>query len=284
MNAMLAAVPHYREIGSGPTVVCLHSSASSSLQWCQLGQELSDRFRVVAVDLYGYGESPRWNGDRAHNLDDEVALIEPLLRRAGEPVHLVGHSYGGAVALRVALRHPEQVCSLTVYEPVAFSLLREAGVEHAAAREVCALRNAIDAQLAQGNPEAAARGFVDYWSGAGSFDQLTSERRARIAVVMHKVRQDFDALYGDSVPLAAYRQIQVPVLYLHGAASPRSTRHIAALLGLGMRQADVRILDGVGHMGPVTQPERVNELIEYFLEMIEGAAESGDVVAESQVA
>lgn len=280
MNATLAAVPHYREAGSGATVLCLHSSAGSSRQWQPLVHHLSDRFRVVAADLYGYGESPSWNANRGHTLDDEAALIEPLMRRAAEPVHLVGHSYGAAVALRLALRHPDHVRSLTLYEPVAFSLLRGLGAEHPARREVRALRDAFATRLNRGEEEAAARSFVDYWTDAGSFDRLSPEQRARISNVMHKVAQDFDALYQDCVPLAAYRELRMPVLYLHGAASPASTRHIAALLGLGLPRAEVRILDGVGHMGPVTHAERVHPLIETFVEMVE----ADDRVEKSRVA
>lgn len=86
------AAAHFREAGAGPPVICLHSSASSSGQWRALTDRLADRFRVVAVDLYGYGRSLAWPGERPMYLDDQVALLEPILRAAEEPFHLVvGH-------------------------------------------------------------------------------------------------------------------------------------------------------------------------------------------------
>ena len=94
----------YREAGTGNAVVCLHASASSSAQWRPLMDRLAGRFHTLAADLYGSGRSPAWPGERPLWLADEVALLEPVFEAAGPRFHLVGHSYGGAVALRAALR------------------------------------------------------------------------------------------------------------------------------------------------------------------------------------
>ena len=82
-----------------------------------------DRFEVVAIDLYGYGQSPDWGPNGILTLNDEVDLIAPVIDAIDRPFHIVGHSFGGCVALSLALRYPEQVRSVTVYEPVLFSLL-----------------------------------------------------------------------------------------------------------------------------------------------------------------
>ena len=113
----------FREAGLGPAVVCLHSSASSSGQWRGLMDRLAPTFRVIAVDLYGYGQSPAWSGRRPFSMDDELALLEPVFRSAGERFHLVGHSYGGAIALKAALAHTGRIASLAIFEPVLFSIL-----------------------------------------------------------------------------------------------------------------------------------------------------------------
>jgi pimeloyl-ACP methyl ester carboxylesterase len=81
------------------------------------------RFRTLAVDLYGCERSPDWPGDQPLSLADEVALLEPVLAATGARFHLIGHSYGGGVALKVALAHPGWLASLVVFEPVLFSLL-----------------------------------------------------------------------------------------------------------------------------------------------------------------
>ena len=72
---MQRQVPHFREAGSGTTVVCIHSSASSSAQWRALMERLADRFRVIAVDLYGSGGTAAWPQDEPMKLGDEIALL-----------------------------------------------------------------------------------------------------------------------------------------------------------------------------------------------------------------
>ena len=69
--------PFIRESGSGPTVVCMHASASSSTQWRALSEALSDRFRVVAVDLYGCGRTAAWPQQRPLGLDNEGRCLSP---------------------------------------------------------------------------------------------------------------------------------------------------------------------------------------------------------------
>ncbi|HZJ70326.1 MAG TPA: alpha/beta fold hydrolase, partial [Planctomycetota bacterium] len=120
---MTRPLPFVRDAGSGPGVVCLHSNASSSSQWRGLMELLAPRFRVLAPDSYGAGKSPEWPSDREIRLADEVELIEPVLRDAGSPLTLVGHSYGAAVALRAALDRPERVRALVLYEPTLFALI-----------------------------------------------------------------------------------------------------------------------------------------------------------------
>ena len=80
---------------------------------------LSEKYHAVAVDLYGYGKSPDWPAVNDVRLADEIALIEPILSQAGH-FHLVGHSYGAHISLKIALDNPDRVASLTLYEPTAF--------------------------------------------------------------------------------------------------------------------------------------------------------------------
>ena len=115
----------YAESGFGETVLLLHSSASSGAQWRYLTESLQETYRFLAPDLYGYGETDAWPGQGPLGLAEEAALADADLGNS-DTLHLVGHSYGGAVALQFALQHADRLRSLTLIEPVAFHLLRGA--------------------------------------------------------------------------------------------------------------------------------------------------------------
>jgi pimeloyl-ACP methyl ester carboxylesterase len=268
LPAMAASRAYVREAGTGPAVVCLHASASSSAQWRLLMERLAGRFRTLAVDLYGSGKSPTWPDDRPLSLADEVALLEPVLAAVGPRVHLVGHSYGGAVALMAALADPGRVASLVVFEPVLFSVLLAEDPGQVAAREIEAVRDDTVAAMDGGAVEVSAARFVDYWMGAGTWAGMPAPRCASVATAMRAVKGEWHAIFTEPTPLSAFAALDVPVLYITGSRSPASGREVARLLTRTLPRVTTSEIEGVGHMGPVTHPERVNVLIERYLERI----------------
>jgi pimeloyl-ACP methyl ester carboxylesterase len=231
-------------------------------------ERLAGRFRTLAVDLYGSGKSPAWPDDRFLSLADEVALLEPVLAAAGPRVHLVGHSYGGAVALMAALADPGRVASLVVFEPVLFSVLLAEDPGQAAAREIEAVRDDTVAAMDGGALEVSAARFVDYWMGAGTWAGMPAPRCASVATAMRAVKGEWHATFMEPTPLSAFAALDVPVLYITGSRSPASARGVARLLTRTLPRVTTSEIEGVGHMGPVTHPERVNALIERYLERL----------------
>jgi pimeloyl-ACP methyl ester carboxylesterase len=261
------ATAYVREVGEGPGVVCLHSNASTSGQWRALADRLAERFRVFAVDGYGAGKSPPWPTEFAMHLEHEVALLEPVLERAGAPFHLVGHSYGGAVALRTALVHRDRVRSIVLYEPTVFHLLA-AGRDplQTPARGIWSAASAAAGAAERGDDDAAGEQFIDYWMGAGSWRAMPEGRRAAIAVSVRNVGGWRDALFADTTPLADYAALDVPVLYLSGEASPESAQAVTRVLVSTLPRVTHAPQAGLGHMGPITHPDRVNAEIDAFLQ------------------
>src|SRR5262245_23234836 len=179
--------PFFREAGTGPGVVCIHSNASTSGQWRGLMDLLAPRFRVFAPDSYDAGKSPHWPSDRVIQLRDEIGLIEPVLARAGSPLALVGHSYGAAVALIAALAVPGRVGALVLYEPTLLSLL---DAETPAPNEADGIRNVVAAAgnaLDAGDQDTAAERFIDYWTGSGTWSRTPEQRKLPIAASVKNV-------------------------------------------------------------------------------------------------
>lgn len=255
---------HYREAGAGNGVVCLHASASSSAQWRPLMDRLAGRFHTLAADLYGSGQSRAWSGERPLWLADEVALLAPVFAAAGPKFHLVGHSYGGAVALLAALADPARVESLVLFEPVLFSLLTAEDPAQAAALEIAAVRDDTVAAVHAGALEASGARFVDYWMGRGAWACMPQARRETIAAQMRQVKAEWHAAFTEPTPLSAFAALDVPVLFLTGAESPASSRAVARLLTKTLPRVTAVEVSGAGHMAPLTHPERVNALIDRF--------------------
>src|SRR5262245_37060519 len=109
-------------------VIALHCSGGSASHWSHLAEALRGRHEVAAPEHYGSQDIGSWGGEHAFTLDDEAVRSIALIDRCdGDKVHLVGHSYGGGVALNIALARPNRIASMVLYEPTAFHLLRQLG-------------------------------------------------------------------------------------------------------------------------------------------------------------
>ena len=234
------------------TVLLIHSGGFSSRQWRKLSEALAPDYRVLAPDLLGYGESEPWPEGQPFHFRQDLAFLETVIK--SEPVHLVGHSYGGFLALQLAIARPELVRSIAVYDPVAFGILDP--VEDADAREgLSHVRHEFEPR------ETWLEGFVDWWSGAGSWTRLPEGTRATFRAMGWKVFQEVMSLAADRTNRATYATISAPALLMGGGTSPLTERRTVEKLGAALPNATVHFLPGVGHMGPVSHAPLVNAAI-----------------------
>src|SRR5258708_15547005 len=107
----------YTDDGQGQTVVLIHSSVSANRQWRTLTEALKDRYRVLAINLFGYGETTCWPGTSPQSLYAQAQLVLALCEETTTPIHLVGHSFGGCVSLKAARLLGPHVGNLILFEP-----------------------------------------------------------------------------------------------------------------------------------------------------------------------
>lgn len=251
-------------MGTGIPVVMLHSSLGNKLQWYKLMRRMNYKFVMIAVDLYGYGDSPFPENPGTFSLKNETEFVASLLDEVlppGEAFHLVGHSYGAATALEFCFHRPENVLSLALYEPVAFHLLAEDDNAKMMARQTEATVNRL---LNAGKDIDAAEFFVNYWSGAGTYRRLPKEVQQSFSRVIRKLPLDFRALVNSPLTLENYSKIQQPVCLMAGRQSPMDSRRIAQLLSEKLHDCRFHQLNA-GHLGPLEKPEQVNPIIDEFL-------------------
>lgn len=244
---------HVETVGLGTPVILLHSSGLSSRQFGKLAARIAEQGQqAVLVDLTGHGKSPPLPEGEPMTWRDDVASVVELLR---VPSILVGHSYGGLVALHAALAAPDRAKALILYDPVAFGILDEDD------RDVASTLNVIDlhAGATLETRDAWLEAFVDYWSGPGAWGGLREPARAEFRRVGWAVREGVRTLMADMTKSAAYSALP-PLHLITGEHTPIAARRVVAKLAAATG-ADITEIQGAGHMGPLSHAEQVNARI-----------------------
>ncbi|HEY7229429.1 MAG TPA: alpha/beta hydrolase [Pseudolabrys sp.] len=253
----------YLASGAGEPVVLVHSTAGSGRQWAAMAEALRSNFRVIAPDLCGYGGTAHWPGNGTFNLAVEADLIAALLDMLGKPAHIVGHSYGGAVALQFAFRYPDYLRSLTLIEPASFHLLRDGDdMDDRAFRQISEVGLTVANAVNCGDYLGGMHRFVDYWNGEGAWDALPAAQRTGLAARINKVTLDFWATINDPLRLRDLAGLATPTLVVRGGRSPLPTRRICFHLSQAIPDAQLRTIPDAGHMLPFSHFSRLLPLVE----------------------
>jgi len=243
-------------------VIALHCSLGSGRQWTKLAGALGADYQVIAPDIAGYGD----NGvgpDLPLTLADEVAFLLGRIDAAKAPIHLVGHSYGGAIAFKMATDTPlaDRVRSLTLIEPVLPTLLKENAADRRLHNLFAQLGRNVSADLWNGHAMEAIDRFLDYWNGSAKVEPLPPEAKLRMIEHVDKLAYDFAGAIAEENVSAAASGIEVPTLLISGGLSPYMTQRIVRRLASLIEGADVHHLPAAGHMLPLTHARQINPLI-----------------------
>jgi len=252
----------HRQLACRGQVIALHASGADASQWRHLSEALGNGYAVLTPEHYGSESSGPWTGEHVFTLADEAARTIALIDECDDKVHLVGHSYGGGVALYVALSRPDRIASLALYEPSAFHLLRqmgEAGVQ--AYAEIQGVARRVSRCIATGDYRAGVADFVDYWNSHGAWKAMRPAVQNTLTRWAPKAPLDFQALIDDPTPAKAYAALNVPALIVRGEHAPLPTRVISERLIEILPKGRLKIVAGAGHMGPLTHASEVARLI-----------------------
>ena len=257
-------VDYFDAGSSGPVVVLVHSSVSGARQWRRLMDDLKDRFRVRAVNWSGDGKTPAWRSETMQTLDDQARLVEAALPANAEEVYLVGHPFGGSVAMKAAARMGRQVTKLVLLETNPFYLLAQAGRTDAFA-EAKELRNWIKNYGTLEEWPTAAEKFADYWGGGGTWSDMSSDRRAAFTEALKPNFYEWDAVMNETTLIEEWAsRLPRATLLVYDPDTVLPIREIAALLRRSCPERSYKEVPGIGHMAPLTRPDLINPLVSAF--------------------
>nr|WP_255599301.1 alpha/beta hydrolase [Hasllibacter sp. MH4015] len=224
----------------------LHCTLAHGGAWAGLARHLGGHLSMVAPDLLAHGAAP--DADRTRDFHAQ-ACQAAFTHLPDAPAHLIGHSFGATLALRIALDHPDRVRSLILIEPVLFCAADGPG---RAARDADVAP--MDTALAAGDLPAGARMFLGLW-GTDNFDDLTQRQRSYITERIWIPAASAPALVEDNANLLArLPAVAAPTRLLSGASSPPVIAEINARLTRDIPGARAAVIPGADHRAPITHP------------------------------
>ncbi|MEO7639791.1 MAG: alpha/beta hydrolase [Ramlibacter sp.] len=252
-----------QDTGEGPAVLFLPGSYSTAAAWRPVQRLLGPGLRLVTSSLCGYGGTADTRTQHDFGIAHEVNVVEALARHIGQPVHLVGHSFGGAVALAAALAGNIAMASLSLFEANPLPV-----IEHHAGgvlyRETLAMSRAFEAAVAAGEPDAPAR-IIDFWGGAGAFAALPEAVQAYCRQCAPVNVRDWHTAFAMAVRPQDVAALRVPVLLVRGALANPAMVQITETLRAALPGAQHASVEGAGHFLVSTHAAACAALIGSFV-------------------
>jgi pimeloyl-ACP methyl ester carboxylesterase len=242
-------VVHYREAGQGPVLILIHGLGSSSEAWQRNMESLGKSYRVIAIDLPGYGKSDKPKAD--YSVEYHTRVVAEFLEHlgAGKAV-LAGNSLGGWIAALAALEHPEKVSGLI--------LINSAGLRHDTSSPVSLNPSNKDEERALLLALFADKSLVT--------DKLVRDQweyRKDVRSTVQAAQESFKA----KLPLLDDRlkEIKTPTLVIWGRQDPLIPLEIGERFARGISGSKMVIIDNAGHLPQVEQPEVFAKAVKSFI-------------------
>lgn len=222
---------------------------------------LADWYHLIAINLFGYGKTAAWTDNRPQSLADQAKLMAPFLPKNGETVSIVGHSFGGSIAMKAAALFTEHVDRLVLIEPNPFYLLRQ-HERSEAYQEAVTLRDVIIEKGRTKSWDIAAEIFANYWTGEGSWDAMPDNRKSKFAETLVPNFHEWDAVMNETTSLAEW-EISLPkaTTVISAADTVRSIREICTLMKENVPNWTHEQISRGGHMAVLTKPNLINPIV-----------------------
>ena len=265
MRPQAGFVPHVTTLGQGQRrVLALHCTLAFGSAWTGVAKNLSPEVIILAPDMPSHGQSADW----VESSDFSATVFNAALSTFGdEPIDIIGHSFGARIALRLAATLPDQIRSLTLIEPVFFAVASRDAPD--TMRDHDERAAPFVEAIAASNRPLAARVFNRMWSGGTPWDDIPERSRAAMIRAIHVVPDTVGFIYEDNAGLlrpGVLDAVRMPTLLMRGSQALPAISAINDGLERRLPNASQIVIEGAGHMAPITHPNEVASAIGDLLE------------------
>lgn len=234
----------------------IHCALGRASAWRPFLNALGGEVSPLLIELPGHGLAEDY--DESRDFSDQAVELA-LDEMPSEAVPLIGHSFGAAVALRIAIERPYRVSSLVLVEPVMFAAVKGRWAHDKLMRDMAPFYKKIDA----GSAATAVREFHKIW-GQGEWEDLPSEDRNYIMSRIGLIPKGDPLIMEDRPGILApgrVEELDIPVTFVDGGDSHAVMAEIISTIGDRMQNAEWVTVPDAGHLLPMTHPERLAEAV-----------------------
>ncbi len=248
------------ETGHGPAMLMLPGSYATPAAWRGICGSLKNDYRILSTSLPGYGSTPEIRRDGHPDVGQMIEFVGQVFDAVGEPVHVVGHSWGAQLALAAVLRGRISPLSLVCFEANPL-FARPSGRAFSWEPEINAMIRAFAARLESGDPEAAGI-IIDFYSHAGAFQEMPEAVRKFCQQTARTNILDWYSAATFTPDMEEFENLELAVTLVRGSDTAKPMLELTESLAAHIPKAQDKVVNGADHFLISTHPEICAELIE----------------------
>lgn len=226
-------------------IIFIHGSFANSKSWRKIKDHLGNPDHTYSINLPGHGGLDDPDDFDDPHFETEFEAIKSQCQIHDQPVHLVGHSYGGVVALASTLLGAFNVKRLTLFEPVAVGILSS----FKKTDSIKIVEQFVDDYFAaseKGEDNVCAR-VIDFWGGKGSFEQIPPHIQTAMATMTKNNLRHWKLCQKTNFDAHLFHKLKIPVSIIHGSNSNSVAKDIANSLYNNISGSQLYSIDGASH-------------------------------------
>ena len=252
--------------GSGTTIVLVHGAVGDWRTWESQLSRLSAAHEVVAFSRRGHYPATHITPGTIYTVESHARDLIGLIQSVGTPpVHLVGHSYGGAICAVVALMCPQLIRSLVLAEPSLFTLLLTQREGALALAQSAAAMTHVAPLIREGKVEHALDEYLDVILGPGGAKRITGFSRRVMLANTHTIEPMLNGMNNGQFLHGHASQIQTPTLILRGEQTPPFFLLTAETLAKTIPNARLVVIPGISHGMHLEAPDAFSQAVLDFV-------------------